>query len=309
MRCYPFKRKQEACFACWRPGHRKDVCPHPPSAERCTTCGTTSPQPNHPCTPSCILCGEAHLTGTAGCRNRFQPRRKTSTPAMARQDLDALSPHGQPSKSTTLPGNQLHHRTSATAQAIDPHRGHPSYSQVTQGLPQRPPIGHQAPVTQTVTPTSPPTQYHSSPSATYDQVIREMKALRETVLRLQQENARLAQENQMLRQRLTTSPATPATPSTPPAPPASSTPPNHAQPPPLKRKAESDTLPAPSDAPITPHELRTEYQTMFMTLQDQMTALQISTQELHSQMLEWMRSFAQNPPPSTNLTTPDAAYL
>ncbi|KAG0431746.1 hypothetical protein HPB47_021487 [Ixodes persulcatus] len=75
LRCYPYKRKTEACMACWSAGHRRDVCPKPSPKPHCTICGTLGPTPNHPCQPHCILCGQDHLTGAAGCPKRFQPRR------------------------------------------------------------------------------------------------------------------------------------------------------------------------------------------------------------------------------------------
>ncbi|KAH9365793.1 hypothetical protein HPB48_010063 [Haemaphysalis longicornis] len=83
VRSYPFKRKPEACFNCWRPGHRQDVCPHTPPTPRCTKCGSTTPTENHRCNPNCILCGDSHLTGAACCLRRFQPRRPHQPPFVA----------------------------------------------------------------------------------------------------------------------------------------------------------------------------------------------------------------------------------
>ncbi|KAG0410629.1 hypothetical protein HPB47_012258 [Ixodes persulcatus] len=75
LRCYPYKRKPEACMACWSAGHRRDVCHKPSPKPHCTICGTLGPTPNHPCQPRCILCGQDHLTGAAGCPKGFQPHR------------------------------------------------------------------------------------------------------------------------------------------------------------------------------------------------------------------------------------------
>ncbi|KAG0422850.1 hypothetical protein HPB47_001372 [Ixodes persulcatus] len=73
LRCYPYKRKTEACMACWSAGHRRDVCPKPSPKPHCTICGTLGPTPNHPCQPHCILCGQDHLTGAAGCPPPIPP--------------------------------------------------------------------------------------------------------------------------------------------------------------------------------------------------------------------------------------------
>lgn len=37
-RCKPFRRKTEACIACWQPGHRQDVCPNSTPTARCSKC-------------------------------------------------------------------------------------------------------------------------------------------------------------------------------------------------------------------------------------------------------------------------------
>ncbi|KAH9378721.1 hypothetical protein HPB48_008537 [Haemaphysalis longicornis] len=66
-RCKPFRRKTEACTACWQPGHRQDVCPSTQIAPRCHKCGLSSAPDGHRCTPKCILCDGPHLTGSAEC--------------------------------------------------------------------------------------------------------------------------------------------------------------------------------------------------------------------------------------------------
>lgn len=290
MRCYPFKRKQEACFACWRPGHRKDVCPHPPTENRCTTCGTLAPQPNHPCTPSCILCGAAHLTGSTGCTNRFKPRRRTTSQAMAEQHLASLK------TSSTPPA------TSALTRTITDTTGQPSYSQVTQGFPSRSPGG---PASQ-VSPQSPPklsppslsNSTHLTRSALDTKhLLREMQTMRETILQLRQENARLAQENHALRQRLNS--PTLNSPAAPTQPEAQATLASDSHPPPLKRKAETDQPSQPAASAPTTLELRAEYQELFLSFQnkttEQITALQQSMHDLHTEVLEWMRTITQQP--------------
>lgn len=77
QRCYPFRRKTEACPRCWKVGHRPDVCPE--AKNHCHTCGTLAPTEGHPCTPKCVVCNGPHLTGAVDCPRRFQPRRRPPT--------------------------------------------------------------------------------------------------------------------------------------------------------------------------------------------------------------------------------------
>ncbi|KAH7934796.1 hypothetical protein HPB52_000493 [Rhipicephalus sanguineus] len=70
-RCHPFRPKAEACTNCWTPGHRADVCIKPKSA-LCCRCGQAHNTVEPPtCVPCCILCKEAHLTGSHPCKLRF----------------------------------------------------------------------------------------------------------------------------------------------------------------------------------------------------------------------------------------------
>ncbi|XP_077550809.1 uncharacterized protein LOC144164165 [Haemaphysalis longicornis] len=50
-----------------------DVCPYP-DTEICFACGAPNPGPTQKqeCTPRCKLCGGAHPTGVAGCKNRYK---------------------------------------------------------------------------------------------------------------------------------------------------------------------------------------------------------------------------------------------
>lgn len=80
---------------------------------------------------------------------------------------------------------------------------------------------------------------------------------------------------------------------------STSRPASHTQPPPLKRKAQSDQPPQHMDSAPTTHELRTEYQALFASLQkqttEQITTLQKSMHDLHAEILEWMRTITQQP--------------
>lgn len=44
------------------------------------SCSTEQPISNHHCSPGCILCERAYLTGVAGCPNCWQPRRRPYIP-------------------------------------------------------------------------------------------------------------------------------------------------------------------------------------------------------------------------------------
>lgn len=72
-RCSLYKQHYEVCHCCGRLGHRADVCPYP-DTEVCFACGVSNPGPTHEreCKPRCKLCGGAHPTGVAGCKNRYK---------------------------------------------------------------------------------------------------------------------------------------------------------------------------------------------------------------------------------------------
>ncbi|KAH7975403.1 hypothetical protein HPB52_001394 [Rhipicephalus sanguineus] len=88
-----YKKTVPACYRCGTIGHWIDNCPHPDVA-RCGYWGQkvgASEQglAEHECAPLCMVCGEAHLTGSANCKGKFRrlqrpgnqqgaPRNKTS---------------------------------------------------------------------------------------------------------------------------------------------------------------------------------------------------------------------------------------
>ncbi|KAH7955387.1 hypothetical protein HPB52_000809 [Rhipicephalus sanguineus] len=77
--CVPvrtYKKTIPACYRCGTVGHRIDNCPHPEDG-RCGYCGkqvgaTTDGLTEHECQPSCMICGGAHLTGSADCTGKFR---------------------------------------------------------------------------------------------------------------------------------------------------------------------------------------------------------------------------------------------
>ncbi|KAH7979737.1 hypothetical protein HPB49_010751 [Dermacentor silvarum] len=78
---FNFRPKVEACLNCRQVGHRRDVCPVP-NGLICPGCGQKHPA-DHPCTPECVVCGNAHMTGDRACKKRFQ--RGNSHPSRPRQ--------------------------------------------------------------------------------------------------------------------------------------------------------------------------------------------------------------------------------
>ncbi|KAH7961403.1 hypothetical protein HPB52_008880 [Rhipicephalus sanguineus] len=78
---FNFRPKVEACLNCRQVGHRRDVCPLP-NRLTCSSCGQKHPE-DHPCTPQCVICGDAHMTGDRACKQRFQ--RGYSRPSRPRQ--------------------------------------------------------------------------------------------------------------------------------------------------------------------------------------------------------------------------------
>ncbi|KAH9374571.1 hypothetical protein HPB48_010212 [Haemaphysalis longicornis] len=69
-----YRKTTPACPRCGAVGHRADVCPTP-NAQRCRACGEAKPGLEHNCTPTCLICGDSHLTGSADCAAKFRHRR------------------------------------------------------------------------------------------------------------------------------------------------------------------------------------------------------------------------------------------
>ncbi|KAH7986474.1 hypothetical protein HPB49_025955 [Dermacentor silvarum] len=130
--CVPvraYKKTIPACYRCGTIGHRVDNCPHPDDG-RCGFCGqqvgiTPAGLNEHECKPICMICGEAHLTGSAQCTGKFRKLRRPvnqsgGTTSKQRQRTDqpprdrklnksGQAPQQQPSK-TDKPGQVAHHK-------------------------------------------------------------------------------------------------------------------------------------------------------------------------------------------------------
>lgn len=125
--CSLYRKQIDVCYQCGRLGHRKDVCPNPTN-RICRGCGLTNPDPDHPCTPKCSLCGGAHLTADKPCRARYktpyvvrkrQWERQKANIQLSQQDFPPLRPGATKSRSTSRDRSPSHsgrrRRRSSTA--------------------------------------------------------------------------------------------------------------------------------------------------------------------------------------------------
>ncbi|KAL1468276.1 hypothetical protein MTO96_041595, partial [Rhipicephalus appendiculatus] len=106
-RCTKYKGSPDACTNCRKPGHRYDVCPLPKSG-LCPRCAEKHEKQENPCTPTCILCGGNHLTGTGSCKARTpQHRRQTlpepKPPVPTTKDFPPLVPYQGNQRAWTKP--------------------------------------------------------------------------------------------------------------------------------------------------------------------------------------------------------------
>ncbi|KAH7978605.1 hypothetical protein HPB49_006092 [Dermacentor silvarum] len=135
-----YKRTIPACYCCGMVGHRPDLCPHP-NDQRCGHCGQVvgaseegmTPQE---CKPSCLVCGEEHLTGYPACKAKFRRLQQTGG-----QHGGRGSPQQRPKPKTsdvTPEGRQpgATNQTPKTHQQV-PHP--PKTSQASQKTSSKPP--------------------------------------------------------------------------------------------------------------------------------------------------------------------------
>ncbi|KAH7940993.1 hypothetical protein HPB49_008825 [Dermacentor silvarum] len=76
-----YKRTIPACYCCGTVGHRPELCPHP-NDQRCGHCGqvvgaSEEGMTPHECKPSCLVCGEEHLTGSPASKAKFRRLQQT----------------------------------------------------------------------------------------------------------------------------------------------------------------------------------------------------------------------------------------
>lgn len=202
-RCKPFRRKSEACTACWQPGHRRDVCPNAQAPPRCPTCGLVTAPEDHPCVPKCIVCGGPHLTGTVECPKRYQPRRHPKSYAQAATQNTTPTKEDFP----PLPGNEQQESSNSP-----PNKNIPSKSMPQRGKPRKEdPVGNQVSCPSAPSSSSPQSPNHPSLTSTpHLDVFKELQAIRAEITMLRQENAALKRENNALRQQMNSRPVEPS---------------------------------------------------------------------------------------------------
>ncbi|KAH7971170.1 hypothetical protein HPB49_019896 [Dermacentor silvarum] len=105
--CHPFKAKVEACYNCWKPGHRADVCPQPVT-NRCHRCGEPHPPTDPPtCKSKCILCNGLHFTSSKECKVRFEragnPRSNPPATGKTAVQQDSTPPPNSSRRSSRSP--------------------------------------------------------------------------------------------------------------------------------------------------------------------------------------------------------------
>lgn len=199
-RCKPFKRKTEACTACWQPGHLQDVCPNASPPPRCNTCGTPNAAPDHSCLPKCIVCDGPHVTGSADCPRRFQRRRQPQTYAQA-----AIAGHDRQDASTTQqerPKRSEHNQTKETGNTSS------QKQESSQQQKKAPNVrsSNKQPGSDKVS--SPSASSHCSRQSAQisaplpPELVKELANIKAELALLRQENYTLRQENKVLKSQL-----------------------------------------------------------------------------------------------------------
>ncbi|KAL1475152.1 hypothetical protein MTO96_037490, partial [Rhipicephalus appendiculatus] len=77
--------------------HSGTTCARSQKSGLCPRCGEKHDKQEAPCSPTCILCGGNHLTGTGSCKARTpEPRRRTvpkpKPPVPTTKDFPPLGP-------------------------------------------------------------------------------------------------------------------------------------------------------------------------------------------------------------------------
>lgn len=298
-RCKPFRRKTEACTACWQAGHRPDVCPNKntQASPRCSTCGTVNPAESHKCAPRCIVCEGPHATGSSDCPKRFQPRRRQ--PTYAHVVTAGHSANATPEKNAEFPRSQDKPRDHTNHQAKDAGLtttpGANSLSQRRRGTSSNPELNSGKEVSYPSA-SRPGSSHPLPPLVPSHDILKELNAIRAEITLLRQENAALRQENQALKQKITSRIDEAASPN----------------PPPPKRKAVSDDSQSPpavsdgdelvgkqlaaleSSCKQALLEQKAEYSNLFQAMQSNLAALQANIEELRTELHSCMREIFAN---------------
>lgn len=274
-RCRPFRRKTEACTRCWKTGHRQDVCPTHQTVPRCPRCGATNAQETHSCNPRCIVCDGSHLTGSADCPRRYQPKPRTLSYAQAASQSPPPPPE-------SFPPLQAQDRKSASHKP-------PGNSESQRPLLKSSSGSHPQQVSSSRAPPSSQLQ-HASPIPSTDtsiaDVLRELQTIRAEIKSLREENAALKRENFLLKNQSHSPPPTQQ---------------ENPTPPPQKRKAASVSHDEPKDQPPqqlearlgrlehTLEEQKVEYTNLHQSLLSNQAAMQGTIEAIRAEMHSYLQ--------------------
>ncbi|KAH6946358.1 hypothetical protein HPB50_013068 [Hyalomma asiaticum] len=109
-------------------GEVVELCPHP-NDQRCGHCGqvvgaTEEGMTPHDCKPSCLVCGEGHLTGSQACKARFrrlqQPSGHRGGRGFPQQRPTPKTQGRQPGATNQAPKNPVAGRSSLAAKQTPP---------------------------------------------------------------------------------------------------------------------------------------------------------------------------------------------
>ncbi|KAL1486268.1 hypothetical protein MTO96_009334 [Rhipicephalus appendiculatus] len=76
-----YEKTIPACYKCATVSHWVDSCPNP-DTDRCNQCGKTTEDASgaatpRECQPTCLICTDDHLSGSAACEGKFKPAQKS----------------------------------------------------------------------------------------------------------------------------------------------------------------------------------------------------------------------------------------
>ncbi|KAH7949397.1 hypothetical protein HPB49_009306 [Dermacentor silvarum] len=92
--CYLYRSSRQACYICFKPGHRADVCTTP-DAVVCSNCAESVIEDGHTCEPRCVLCKDAHPTRAKECTERLRKPRSPRARKQNEPDAEARNAGGR----------------------------------------------------------------------------------------------------------------------------------------------------------------------------------------------------------------------
>ncbi|KAH7953095.1 hypothetical protein HPB49_004598 [Dermacentor silvarum] len=195
VRCKPYRPTTHVCRICHQVGHRTDVCPTP-EVNVCPQCGTQNPTQDHPCHPRCALCQGSHPTASKECPDRLK-KTPLASQRTSRHEHSRSRSRSRPCQRRKRSGSRscscTRNQQGATRNPSGPA---PPGSQTVSWSARLFP-SHRAPQNNTLSPHlhPVPTPHISFPKDNTDiqqQILAELKAIREENKRLHEENKNFA---------------------------------------------------------------------------------------------------------------------